>query len=76
VTAGEQITIGLNNNATGGEQLTIGVSSQQNQAPEQFTLNLNQNTNQEIILNLFNTLASTTDAGSSTSSQSTVSATA
>lgn len=53
LTAGEQITIGLNNDSKGGEQVTIGVSGQANQSPEQITLNLNQSTNQEIVLNLF-----------------------
>jgi hypothetical protein len=76
VTAGEQITIGVNSGANGGEQVTIGVSGQQNQPPEQITLNLNQNTNQEIVLNLFNTLANTTDTNSSTTQSSGVSTTA
>jgi hypothetical protein len=65
VTPGEQITIGLNNTGNGTEQVTIGVASQANQAPEQITLNLNQNSNQQIILNLFNgTAASGTTQGS------------
>ena len=63
VSGGEQITLGLNNSSSGGEQLTISVATQQNQNPEQITLNLNQNANQEIILNLFNSAA-----GSATSS--------
>jgi hypothetical protein len=67
VTPGEQITIGLSNAGNGTEQVTIGVA-QQNQAPEQITLNLNQNSNQQIILNLFNsTAASTTTQGSGVS---------
>jgi len=58
VTAGEQITIGFNQGSNGGEQVTIGVASQAGQNPEQITLNLNQNSNQQIILNLFNGSAS------------------
>jgi hypothetical protein len=65
VTPGEQITIGVNNTGNGTEQVTIGVASQANQAPEQITLNLNQNSNQQIILNLFNgTAASGAPQGS------------
>jgi hypothetical protein len=63
VTPGEQITIGLSSASNGGEQVTIGVSGQQNQAPEQITLNLSSN--QQLILNLFNSTASnsTQDGG-------------
>ena len=64
VTPGEQITIGISNASNGAEQVTIGVANQQNQSPEQVTLNLNQNTNQQIILNLFNSTASNTAQGS------------
>jgi hypothetical protein len=56
VTPGEQITIGLSSGSNGGEQVTIGVSGKQNQTPEQITLNLSSN--QQIILNLFNSTAS------------------
>jgi len=63
VTPGEQITIGVSNTSNGAEQVTIGVA-QQNQAPEQITLNLNQNSNQQIILNLFNSTAASTKQGS------------
>jgi hypothetical protein len=56
-TPGEQITIGFNNSSK-GEQVTVSVANQQNQAPEQITLNLGQNSNQQIILNLFNSTAS------------------
>lgn len=59
VTPGEQITIGVSNPGNGTEQVTIGVSNQNNQSPEQITLNLNQNSNQQIILNLFNSTANT-----------------
>ena len=51
--AGEQITIGLTNEATGNEQVTISAANPQNQTPEQITLDVNPNTNQQIILNLF-----------------------
>jgi hypothetical protein len=63
-TPGEQINIGISNGSNGSEQVTIGVSNQQNQSAEQITLNLNQNTNQQIILNLFNSTASSTAQGS------------
>ena len=59
VTAGEQITIGVSNPGNGTEQVTIGVANPNNQSPEQITLNLNQNSNQQIILNLFNSAANT-----------------
>jgi|SRR5579863_4960542 hypothetical protein len=64
ITPGEQITIGVSNSSNGGEQVTIGVANQQNQAPEQITLNLAQNSNQEIVLNLFNSLAGNSAQGS------------
>lgn len=64
VTAGEQITIGVSNTSTGGEQLTIGVANQQGQTPEQITLNLAQNSIQEIVLNLFNGSATSSSQGS------------
>ncbi len=56
VTPGEQITIGVSAGANGSEQVTVGVSNPQNQSqsPEQITLNLNQASNQQIVLNLFN----------------------
>ena len=65
VTPGEQITIGVSNSGNGTEQVSIGVS-QPNQTPEQITLNLNQNSKQEIVLNLLNSAASGT-SGSTTS---------
>jgi hypothetical protein len=64
VTPGEQINIGISNGSNGSEQVTIGVSNQQNQSAEQITLNLNQNTNQQIILNLFNSTPSSAAQGS------------
>jgi hypothetical protein len=66
-TPGEQITIGVSNAANGGEQLTIGVANQAGQTPQQITLNLAQTANQEIILNLFNSTAASTTAGSGVS---------
>jgi hypothetical protein len=66
VTPGEQITIGLNNQSNGTEQLTVSVGNPQNQNPEQITLNLSQNSNEEIILNLFNSAAQTSTTQSST----------
>lgn len=66
VTPGEQITIGLSSAANGSEQLTIGLA-QPNQTPEQITLNLNQNSTQQIILNLFNSTANSATQGSGVS---------
>ena len=63
ITSGEQITIGVSNSSS-GEQVTIGVASQANQAPEQITLNLNQSSNQEIVLNLFNSTSTSSASGS------------
>jgi hypothetical protein len=63
ITPGEQITIGVNNAANGGEQLTIGIANQQNQNPEQITLNLNANSNGQLILNLFNNTAENSPQG-------------
>ena len=66
----EQITINLGSASGGGEQVTIGVSGQQNQSPEQVTVNLNQNSNEQIVLNLLNS----TSAPSATSNAVNVSA--
>jgi hypothetical protein len=65
VTPGEQITIGLNNESNGDEQLTISVGNQQSQNPE-ITLNLNPSSNEEIILNLFNSAAQASTQQAST----------
>lgn len=73
VTPGEQITIGINDSSSGGEQVTIGVASQQNQSPEQVTLNLNQNSNAQIVLN-FLTGSASSSTGSSAGSGINVSA--
>ncbi len=52
--AGEQITIGVSNTSNGGEKVTISLANQASQNSEQITFNLQKNSNQEIILNLFN----------------------
>lgn len=62
MTPGEQITIGLSPTANGNEQVTIGVANQQNQAPEQITLNLNPNSNEQIVLNLLNSTSTSTSS--------------
>lgn len=67
VTPGEQITIGLGQPENGSEQVTIGVASQQNQSPEQISFNLNLNSNQQIILTLFNGTAGSSAASSTLS---------
>jgi hypothetical protein len=67
VTSGEQITVGVSNASNGTEQVTIGVAGQQNQNPEQITLNLKQNSNQEIVLNLFSNTTEGSTPGSGVS---------
>jgi hypothetical protein len=62
--AGEQITIGLTNEANGNEQVTISAVNPQNQTPEQITLDVNPNTNQQIILNLFGSPSNSTQGSS------------
>lgn len=57
--AGEQITIGLSSASDGSEQLTISAADQQGHNPEQITLNLAPNSNQQIVVNLFNSSTST-----------------
>jgi hypothetical protein len=64
--AGEQITINLTSGSNGTEQVAISAINPDNSNPEQITLNLNPNSNQEIILNLFGN--STTQNSSNTSS--------
>ncbi|HEV2401210.1 MAG TPA: hypothetical protein VGS27_30025 [Candidatus Sulfotelmatobacter sp.] len=56
--AGEQITIGLSSASDGSEQVTISAADQQGKNPEQITLNLAPNSNQQIVLNLFNSSTS------------------
>jgi hypothetical protein len=62
MTPGEQITIGLSPTTNGNEQVTIGVANQQNQAPEQITVNLNPNSNEQIVLNLLNGVSTSTSS--------------
>jgi hypothetical protein len=72
-TAGETITIGIDNTGNGTEQVTIGVANQQNQNPEQITLNLNSNSNEQIVLNL---LGNTSTTGTTSPSSSGLNVTA
>jgi hypothetical protein len=75
LTPGEQITIGVNSESNGTEQLTISEGNQQNQSQNpQITLNLNPNSNEEILITLFNSAAQTTSSQAST--QSTLNTTA
>lgn len=67
LTPGEQINIGVSSGSNGGEQVTIGVASQQGQTPEQVTFNLNPNSNQEIVLNLFSSATSNSPQSSGVS---------
>ncbi len=62
--AGDQITIGLTNEANGNEQVTISAVNPQNQTPEQVALNVNPNSNQQIVLNLFGNSSSNSTQGS------------
>ena len=52
--AGEKISIGIKDAGNGAERVAIRVSDQQGNAAEQIVLNLQQSSNQRIILNLFN----------------------
>jgi hypothetical protein len=63
--AGEQITINLTSGSNGTEQVAISATNPENSNPEQITFNLNPNSNQEIVLNLFGN--STTQSSSNTS---------
>jgi hypothetical protein len=75
LTPGEQITIGVNSESNGTEQLTISEGNQQNQSQNpQITLNLNPNSNEEILITLFNSAAQATTSQAST--QSTLNTTA
>ena len=64
----EQITIGLNNTSA-GEQLTISVAGQQGTSPEQLTLNLGANSQQQIILNLLNSTSTNSSQSSAVNVQ-------
>jgi len=61
--SGEQITLSLSTPQTGAEQVSISATNSQNQTPEQVTLNLNPDSNQQIVLDLFNNASSTSSAG-------------
>jgi len=63
--AGEQITIGISSSGNGTEQVTIGAENAQGQSDGQIALNLSQNSNEQIILNLFNSTSSHAAQGSS-----------
>lgn len=53
--AGDQITINIGAESNGTDQVTVSMSGQGSGSnPEQITLNLNPDSNQEVILNLFN----------------------
>jgi len=52
--AGEQVTINLNAATNGTEQVSVSASNSQNQNPQQLTFNVNPNSNEQIVLNLFN----------------------
>jgi hypothetical protein len=64
LTPGEQININIANGANGSEQVSVGISGQ-GSAPEQ--INFNLSSNQQIVLNLFNSSASSSSQGSSLS---------
>jgi hypothetical protein len=64
----EQITINLNNTSSGAEQVTIGVGSQLNPNAQDFTFNLAQNANEQIVLNLLGNTASSSSSSSSQTS--------
>ncbi len=55
---GEQITIGLTGESNGNEQVSISAINPQNQTSEQIAFNVNPNTNQQIVLNLFGSSSS------------------
>jgi len=64
--AGEQLTIGVNDTGSGTDQLTISLGTQQSpSSQDQITLNLNANSNEQIVLNLLNGQASTPSPNSS-----------
>ncbi len=67
IPAGEKITIGLKETDNGGEQVKIKLSNDQGQASEKVVLNLQPSSNQQIIVNLFNSAASPSTNGSGVS---------
>jgi hypothetical protein len=58
VPAGEQITIGVSSGSNGTEQVSISAQNPQGQSAGSILLNLAQNSNEQIVLNLFNSAAS------------------
>ena len=62
--AGEQITIDLSGASNGTEQLSISAANSQGQSDGQIQLNLAQNSNEQIVLNLFNSPATTSQVSS------------
>jgi hypothetical protein len=68
---GEQITINLTSGSNGTEQVAISATNPDNANPEQITLNLNPNSNQEIVLNLFGNSTSQNSSSTSSSTPST-----
>jgi|SRR5271165_565117 len=64
LTPGEQISISIASGANGGEQVSVGISGQ-GLTPEQINFNLNPNSNQELVLNLFNNNGSSSSSSSS-----------
>jgi len=54
----EQVTLDLTNTGNGTEQLTVS-ASQANQPPEQLAVNFNPNSNEQIVLNLLNSVSTT-----------------
>ena len=63
--AGEQITIDLSGASNGKEQVSISAANSHGRSEGQILLNLAQNSNEQIVLNLFNSSASTTTQASS-----------
>jgi len=58
LTPGEQININIANGANGSEQISVGVNgSAQGSTPEQINLSLNPSSNQQLVINLFNSAA-------------------
>jgi len=62
--AGEQITVNFASQSNGTEQVNISAANPQNQTPEQISLNVNPNTNQQVVLNLFGNSGGNSGQGS------------
>lgn len=65
--AGEEITIGLTNTPPGAEQVTFTLANQQRPNPEQITINLNPNSNEQVVLNFSNNTTTNTAPGGTVS---------